>query len=115
VDYEEKGDEIIIPCAQIVRKVISLLQTNTPIAEIAMSFHRSLVDVSLKVIARLSEKYNLKTVVLNGGAFQNRILLGMLTQKLKKQGYKILLPQKTPLNDGGIALGQIVIGKEMLK
>ncbi len=115
VDYKEKADGIIIPCAQIVREVISLLQTNVPISEIAMAFHRSLVEVSLKVIARLSEKYGLKTVVLNGGAFQNRILLGMLSQKLKEQDYKVLLPQKTPLNDGGIALGQIVIAQDQLK
>jgi len=115
VDYEEKKDEIIIPCKQIVRKIVSLLERNMPIPEIAMAFHQCLIEVCMEVITRLKEKHGVATVALNGGAFQNRILLGMLWQRLREQGYKVLLPQKTPLNDGGIALGQIVIGQEVLK
>ena len=53
-------------------------------------------------------------MVLNGGSFQNRILLKGLWKKLEKAGFEVFLPQKVPLNDGGIALGQIVIGREKL-
>ena len=66
------------------------------------------------MVELLKEKYGIKKVVLNGGAFQNRLLLKGLLEALKKAGFEVFLPQKTPLNDGGIALGQIVIGQEVL-
>ncbi|MDH4943618.1 carbamoyltransferase HypF [Sulfurimonas sp. C5] len=45
-------------------------------------------------------------VILSGGVFQNRTLLELVTSKLKKAGVKYFFQQTTPINDGGIALGQ---------
>ncbi len=115
VGFEETdGGQIVIPTSAIVREIVSFMEKGIPVPEIALAFHRCLIEISFETVQRLKEKYALKTVVLNGGAFQNRILLKGLWQRLKEAGFKVFLPQKTPLNDGGIALGQIIIGKEML-
>lgn len=110
----ENENEIIIPTEELIRKIIELKDKGVSPPEIALSFHWALIEVSLKVVERLKEKYGIRKVVLNGGSFQNRILLKGLWEKLEKAGFKVFLPQKVPLNDGGIALGQIVIGREKL-
>ncbi|NPA56014.1 MAG: hypothetical protein GXO40_06580, partial [Epsilonproteobacteria bacterium] len=58
----------------------------------------SLVDV----IDRISDEFDLP-IILSGGVFQNKTLL-MQILKLNK---KIYFNQSTPINDGGISLGQI--------
>jgi hydrogenase maturation protein HypF len=65
---------------------------------IASKFINSLVDV----IDRISDEFDLP-IILSGGVFQNKTLL-MQILKLNK---KIYFNQSTPINDGGISLGQI--------
>ena len=46
-------------------------------------------------------------VILSGGVFQNKTLLELVTSKLKKLNTKYYFQQATPINDGGVALGQV--------
>ncbi len=115
IEPEERENEIVIPTEELVRKIVELKEKAVGIPEIALSFHQAIIEVSLKVVERIRELTGIKKVVLSGGAFQNRILLKGLWSALKKAGFEVFLPQKTPLNDGGIALGQIIIGREKLK
>ncbi|WP_038056224.1 carbamoyltransferase HypF [Thermodesulfobacterium hydrogeniphilum] len=114
VPFEEKGEEIIISTEELIKKLIELKDKDVPTSEIALSFHQALIEVSFKVVERLKEIYGIKKVILSGGAFQNRVLLKGLWEKFKKAGFEVFLPQKVPLNDGGIALGQIIVGQEKI-
>ncbi len=114
VPFEEKVEEIIISTEELIKKLIELKDKDVPTSEIALSFHQALIEVSFKVVERLKEIYGIKKVILSGGAFQNRVLLKGLWEKLKKAGFEVFLPQKVPLNDGGIALGQIIVGQEKI-
>ena len=49
-------------------------------------------------------------VVLSGGVFQNKHLLEQVVARLKQAHYKVFTHRQIPANDGGIALGQAVIG-----
>ncbi len=51
-----------------------------------------------------------KTVALTGGVFQNRLLVRLLSDNLKSAGFNVLTYGSIPPNDGGIALGQLVVG-----
>ena len=66
---------------------------------VASKFINSLVEV----IKTISNEINLP-IILSGGVFQNKTLL---TQILKNIDKKIYFNQTTPINDGGISLGQI--------
>ena len=50
------------------------------------------------------------TVVLSGGVFQNRRLLERTSALLGEAGLRVLTPELLPPNDGGIALGQLLVG-----
>ncbi|HET9957518.1 MAG TPA: carbamoyltransferase HypF [Polyangiaceae bacterium] len=74
-------------------------------ARIAAGFQESLVNFGLELARRADRE----TIVLSGGCFHNRFLRGELTRRLRRAGHRVLLPQRVPGNDGGIALGQLWI------
>ena len=61
----------------------------------------------------LRNKYNINTVALSGGVFQNNFLLTNSYKELTKNNFKVLIHRKIPCNDGGISVGQIIIAKEL--
>ena len=48
-------------------------------------------------------------IILSGGVFQNRLLASILQSDLASSGYAVLQHRDVPANDGGLALGQIVL------
>ena len=66
---------------------------------IASKFINSLVEIVLNI----SKEYRLKTI-LSGGVFQNKTLL----ENIIKKDHNILFQNKLPINDGSIAIGQLI-------
>jgi len=60
-----------------------------------------------KLILELSEAHPSLPVVLSGGVFQNALLVTTVTKALKSRKRRYYIQQETPVNDGGIALGQL--------
>jgi hydrogenase maturation protein HypF len=63
-----------------------------------------------RVIVDLAARFDAPTVVLSGGVFQNPLLLRMTLQELRANDIDALTHRLVPPNDGGIALGQILVG-----
>ena len=76
---------------------------------IAARFHHGLTKAIAEVAQVLCEKNDLETVGLNGGVFQNRLLLEGMIERLKETNLQVLSPLKSPANDGGLAFGQAVV------
>src|SRR5262245_57619578 len=85
----------------------------TPPPVIAARFHKGLAKVITQMTSQLS-RYEcgdapVKTVALSGGVFQNKILLEQVTARLARLEFNVLTHRLTPVNDGGLALGQAAI------
>lgn len=93
----------------VIGGIVQDLGTNVPVEKISAKFHRSIVNV----IVQLAEKYRKETginkVVLSGGTFQNRFIISESEKKLNSFNFQIFTHNIFPSNDGGIALGQLVI------
>jgi hydrogenase maturation protein HypF len=76
---------------------------------IATRFHHALADATADDCARLAADRGLELVVLSGGAFQNRRLLERTAGALEAAGLRVLVPERLPPNDGGIAFGQAAV------
>jgi hydrogenase maturation protein HypF len=94
----------------LIRELVDDLHNGVSTAIIAAKFHRSLVNLILQLSLEIREMSGLDRVVLGGGTFQNRFLSEKVMDKLEKEGFKVYLPRRIPVNDQGIAAGQLAIG-----
>ena len=97
-----------------IQDIIKDLKTKVPLPEISAKFHNTIISVISEVVKESREKYNLNKVVLSGGTFQNKYILENLEILLMKNNFEIFSNKKVPSNDGGIALGQLVIAAKKL-
>jgi len=104
-NFEIEDDVIVIK--KILKGILSDLNKKMPNGTIAMKFHNTVVEI----IDSCCKQYRAKTVVLSGGVFQNMLLLSKTIEKLQKKKIKVYFNEKVPINDGGIALGQLYISK----
>jgi len=94
---------------ETIQSIIKDLKSMVPLAEISAKFHNTIISVISEIVKESREKYNLNKVVLSGGTFQNKYILENLEVLLLKNNFQIYSHKKVPTNDGGIALGQLVI------
>ena len=76
---------------------------------VASRFHHALAHATADDCARLAGDRGLDTVVLGGGAFQNRRLLERTADRLSAAGLRVLVPARLPPNDGGVSFGQAAV------
>ena len=81
------------------------------IQELAYFFHEGLALLLTEAAVQLSAENEVDTAALSGGSFQNTLLLGLMEDKLKARGLKVLKHHLIPANDGGIGLGQAVVAR----
>jgi hydrogenase maturation protein HypF len=72
-------------------------------SEIASKFIGMISAVILEIAARYPDL----PVVLSGGVFQNRLLVDEVTRQMRAERRRYYIQTETPVNDGGIALGQL--------
>ncbi len=77
-------------------------------AQRAACFHASLAHALLEQALKLREQTGIDDVGLTGGVFQNRLLCEMAKALLEQHGFSTHLPQRVPVNDGGVCLGQVM-------
>ncbi|MCF6183439.1 MAG: carbamoyltransferase HypF [Bacteroidales bacterium] len=90
--------------------IIQDIKNDINISVISAKFHNTIVNVILKMSEVMKEKTGIGKVVLSGGTFQNKYLLTKTENLLSEKGFKVFSQEKIPSNDGGIALGQLIIG-----
>lgn len=73
---------------------------------LAWAFHDGLSRLLTATAVQVREQTGLTVTALSGGVFQNRLLLALTDERLKKQGFTVLRHHLVPPNDGGLALGQ---------
>ena len=101
-------NENVLDTMSLVRSVIEQLECGESVAKISANFHRTLIYYIGQMAKRCCEERHISHIVLCGGVFQNRILLEGVIQELGE--YKVHVPTQSPMNDGGIALGQLWLG-----
>ncbi|MDQ3426555.1 MAG: carbamoyltransferase HypF [Gemmatimonadota bacterium] len=78
-------------------------------ATISARFHRAVAAATAQACELVARRHGVALVVLSGGVFQNRRLLEDTAARLSRAGLRVLIPERLPPNDGGIAYGQAAI------
>jgi len=93
----------------VIRAVANDVRTGVPSSLIGARFHSAVVDLVATVARRARAETGLSTVALSGGVFQNALLLTGVCRVLRRDGFTVLRHRVVPPNDGGLALGQLMI------
>jgi hydrogenase maturation protein HypF len=112
-EFDYSG-EIIEP-GPVIRDIVADLIRRIPATVIAAKFHNAVASLIFQVARRIRAERKLHRVALSGGVFQNRLLLKRTTRLLESTGFEVLTHSRVPPNDGGIALGQAVVGDAVVK
>ncbi|BCO09450.1 carbamoyltransferase HypF [Desulfolithobacter dissulfuricans] len=105
----KKNNRLMLDYRPLVHWILEDLGREVPGPAIALSFHLWLVRSTLALLDHLSSRCSTSTILLGGGCFQNVLLLEMMTTGLEENGFRVFSGEQIPVNDGGIALGQVFI------
>lgn len=98
----------------IIRSVVRAIQNGLPIETMSSRFHKTLIHIFQDIALEARIETGINCIVLSGGVFQNQVLVENLIPVLAKSGFQVYSHSSVPTNDGGIALGQVMIGRKFL-
>jgi len=81
---------------------------------ISAKFHNTIIQIIYDVVNQIKKDTGINKIVLSGGVFQNRFLLEKSMQILVKNNFEVYTNHLIPPNDGGIALGQLVVASNYI-
>ncbi len=99
----------------MVRELVRQKKAGTETAVLAARFLNTLIRMASEQVRAVSEKTELRRVVLSGGSFQNQYIMRRLPETLQRSGLEVYRHRRISCNDEGIALGQMMIGNEIRK
>jgi len=105
-----EAEPLVFDWEPMFREMLRERDQGVPLPVICARFHNTLAEAILEV----AQKVSVPRVALTGGVFQNRYLTERAFRRLEGAGFKPYIHQRVPPNDGGIALGQIVIAAARL-
>ena len=106
-------DSIFHP-GMMIGEILSDLNQGCEIPIISARFHNTISLLVLEMALKLKRTHDLNHVALSGGVWQNMSLLRNTYGALRKAGFNVFTHKQVPTNDGGLSLGQAVIGQRYL-
>lgn len=95
--------------APLLAAVADDVRAGTPEALVAARFHHAVARLVHTVCAAARGELGVETVALTGGVFANTVLASACDRALRRDGFTVLRHRLVPPNDGGLALGQLVV------
>ncbi len=113
-EYELNPDNPL-DITPIIKGILEDIEAGTEPQVVAAKFHKSYARAWVSVAMHEAERRGITTIVLAGGVMQNALLVKYISEPLRNAGLTVLAPMKVPAGDGGIAVGQVAHGAEILK
>jgi hydrogenase maturation protein HypF len=103
----------LIDPAPVLQSVTRDHRAGVSAAVIGARFHRAVAELIVDLAEHARIATGTPTVALSGGVFQNALLLRLTLSALRDRDFEIITHRRVPPNDGGIALGQLLVGNSV--
>jgi hydrogenase maturation protein HypF len=103
------GEPTVLDPRPTLAAIRDEIAAGTEVGIVGAGFHNALAAATAEACSRAAEAHGLDAAVLSGGVFQNRLLLERTAAALRARGIEVLIPERLPPNDGGIAYGQVAV------
>ncbi len=113
-DGADATDAVRLDARETVRAIVADLDAGASRALVSARFHNALADATIHALMLLAQREGVRTAVLSGGVFQNRLLLERCAAGLRQSGLRVLIPHDLPPNDGAISYGQAAVAAAKL-
>ncbi|MCA9971149.1 MAG: carbamoyltransferase HypF, partial [Anaerolineales bacterium] len=104
------NSQFSIDPSPLLAAIVADIRAGISVPIISARFHNGVAQMVLDVCRALRRDTGLSEVALSGGVWQNVTLLARTAALLRAAGFTLLLHTRVPPNDGGLALGQTIIG-----
>ncbi|MDN5345068.1 MAG: hydrogenase maturation protein HypF [Clostridia bacterium] len=108
--YPFEIKEGVISPRLIITGVLADLEQGVPKEVIARRFHDSVIAMVVEALKSAARASGPAKVVFSGGSWQNHYLLTLAKYCLEEIGYQVFVHHRVPPNDGGLSLGQALVG-----
>ncbi|MBN2046775.1 MAG: carbamoyltransferase HypF [Anaerolineaceae bacterium] len=113
--FELDPSKGIIQLRHFWEALIADLSAGVSQSILAARFHNSIMELVLKIARQTRTERAIHTIALSGGVWQNLYLYEQTVKRLKNESFEVLVHHQVPTNDGGIALGQLMIAASVLE
>lgn len=103
------GGPVVADPASVLAAVVADVRADTPPSSIAARFHSGVAGLVADLCVLARERSGLESVALTGGVFANTLLSSSCARRLRGHGFTVLRHHAVPPNDGGLALGQLMV------
>ncbi|MGW6965517.1 carbamoyltransferase HypF [Streptomyces zaomyceticus] len=105
----QSGAPLTADPALLLTAVVADVLDGTPADVVAARFHHAVARLVRTVCAVARGETGTESVALTGGVFANTLLSSACAEGLREDGFTVLRHRLIPPNDGGLALGQLVV------
>ncbi|WP_392970225.1 carbamoyltransferase HypF [Streptomyces sp. LN245] len=106
---QDPGAPLIADPAPVLAAAVADIGAGVKAGPVARRFHRAVTGLVLEVCTVARERTGIGTVALSGGVFCNALLTEGCGAVLERDGFTVLRHHRVPPNDGGLALGQLIV------
>lgn len=108
--YEFNYTNGIIDPKPVWKALLADKRSGVDVGRISARFHNGVATMVREVCCDLRERHGIDEVVLSGGVWQNVTLLRRTLTLLEREKFVVFCHSLIPANDGGLALGQAMVG-----
>lgn len=100
----------VVEVGEAFRDLLADVHAVVAVPVISARFHNGLAELARRACEEVRHQTGIGEVALSGGVWQNMALLERVILGLRKDGFTVYRHRQVPTNDGGVSLGQALVG-----
>jgi len=97
-----------------IAALLADIHSGASVPVLSARFHNGVAEMVRQTCGEIRRETGLKEIMLSGGVWQNMALLERAMRGLRADGFVVYIHRHIPANDGGLSLGQALVGAARL-
>ncbi len=108
LSFKTENGFLVLDTTKLMYKLKEMLKTENK-KNIAATAQKALAKGLGEIAIKKANEYGIKKIALSGGVAYNSMISREIKKKIEKNDLEFLMAQETPLGDGGVSFGQVIV------